>query len=246
MTPARCPAMLGVRAGAMNEDDIRKRLAASAAFGGLAAGWLERLAAETTVVEPAQGDVVWRTGDLATRFVLLQRGLVKILAPGLREPVVAVFGPRETIGDVAVLSGAAYPADAVVASRRATILKVRAAPILEAMPTEPALAMGLNRALIEHSRALQSKVAILSAGEVPQRLASALLHLGERFGDTLDDDTLIVPVALSRAELAGLVGARVETVIRVASRWQKEGLVMTRDDGFEVPSIAALRAILHR
>ena len=43
---------------------------------------------------------------------------------------------------------------------------------------------------------------------------------------------LFIPLALSRQELADMTGTTVETAIRVMSRWAKQELVATRDDGF--------------
>ncbi|GAB4113329.1 MAG: hypothetical protein OHK0013_48810 [Sandaracinaceae bacterium] len=40
------------------------------------------------------------------------------------------------------------------------------------------------------------------------------------------------------------MGARVETTIRVMSAWQKQGLVETTKEGFDIPSVERLRAIL--
>jgi CRP-like cAMP-binding protein len=48
---------------------------------------------------------------------------------------------------------------------------------------------------------------------------------------------------LSRQEIADLVGTTVESAIRVMSRWGREGLVVTRQDGFLIPSMDSLRAV---
>jgi CRP-like cAMP-binding protein len=83
----------------------------------------------------------------------------------------------------------------------------------------------------------------MSAGSVPRRLATLLVCLADRFGDEIDDGKTIVPVALARTELARLVGATVETTIRVMRAWERGGLVHTQSDGFVVSSAASLRAI---
>jgi CRP/FNR family transcriptional regulator len=70
-----------------------------------------------------------------------------------------------------------------------------------------------------------------------------LLTLAERFGDEQEGHGTLVPVVLSRGELSSLVGARVETVIRVLSRWQKQGLLETSREGFLLRDIGALAAV---
>jgi len=60
----------------------------------------------------------------------------------------------------------------------------------------------------------------------------------------MEDGSIVVPVALSRRELARIVGATVETVIRTMSRWGREGIVETTSSGFVVRDPAALRAVI--
>ena len=53
---------------------------------------------------------------------------------------------------------------------------------------------------------------------------------------------LIVPITLSRRVVARLVGARVETVIRVLSRWEKEAFIETHEEGgFVVRDVSRLK-----
>lgn len=58
------------------------------------------------------------------------------------------------------------------------------------------------------------------------------------------DGRLTVPIALTRQHLADMVGARVETVIRIMSRWQKEGLVGSDEHGLWVRDRATLEALV--
>jgi CRP/FNR family transcriptional regulator len=52
---------------------------------------------------------------------------------------------------------------------------------------------------------------------------------------------VFLPFALSRQEVADMIGTTLETAIRLMSRWQKEGVVLTEKDGFVIPSADALR-----
>jgi CRP/FNR family transcriptional regulator len=60
----------------------------------------------------------------------------------------------------------------------------------------------------------------------PERFATLLLDLGKRFGRQTPDG-IVIGVRLSREELAELVGAAPETVIRLLSRFKRERLVAT-------------------
>lgn len=199
---------------------------------------LARLVQVGRVHELEEGDHLWRAGEVASRVVEILRGLVHVertLASGATTTL-GIFGPHEHVGVPAVLEAGTYPADAIAAS---TVLEVAVFPaeaVLSAMPASPMLGSNVQRALLQHTHALRAKIDVLSAGSVPARLATLLVHLSERFGDETAEGLTSVPIALSRASLARLVSARVETVIRTMSKWQRADLVRTTSEGFEIPS----------
>ena len=57
------------------------------------------------------------------------------------------------------------------------------------------------------------------------------------------DEGTFIPLALSRQELADMIGTTIETSIRIMSRWSKENLVRTEKDGFLVLDRSALEAV---
>jgi len=61
-------------------------------------------------------------------------------------------------------------------------------------------------------------------------------------GQPRSDGTLI-PLVLSRQEIADMIGTTIETSIRIMSRWGKQDLVRTEKDGFLVVDRQALEAI---
>jgi CRP/FNR family transcriptional regulator len=77
-------------------------------------------------------------------------------------------------------------------------------------------------------------------GSAEYRAARLFLTLGDRLGAP-KDGSVFIALALSRQEIADLIGTTLETAIRLMSRWQKEGLVLTEKAGFAVPDVAALR-----
>ena len=229
----------------MRPEEIEPRLRAYPLFREVSPAQLRAFAQETVLRRFEEGQSLWLAGDPATAIVLILRGLVQVVRrlPSGDVSTVGLFGPREPIGTVAVLNRRPYPAEAVASSEVVEVLSVRAEPVLAAMTTDPALALAFNRALCDSSTTLRGRIDVLSAGSVPRRLATLLLQLGDRFGDVGDDGVVRVPVALSRGALARLVSARVETVIRTASEWQKRALLGTDSAGFELLDVAALQHI---
>lgn len=229
----------------MRFEDIAARLRANPLFRDLAPERLMEFAQETTLRRYDEGQSLWLAGEPATHLTLILRGLVQVVRrlPGGDVSTVGLFGPREPIGTVAVIHRRPYPAEAVALSDVVETLSLRAEPVLALMSTDPSLALAFNRVLCDTSSVLRARIDVLSAGSVPRRLATLLLQLADRFGDTGDDGVLRVPVALSRGALSRLVSARVETVIRTASEWQKRGLIATDAGGFELFDVAELQRI---
>lgn len=227
----------------MRSAEIARLMAVMPIFRPLDEEERARLAEAASVKSHRADDLIWRAGDPARSLTVILRGLVEIrrATPGGEEALLALFGPRETIGLTALLERDTYPADAVAVSDRVEVLRVPAAAFFDTLDRRPAFAGAVQRALIDHTHALRTKIDVLSAGPVPRRLAALLLHLADRFGDEDEQGAIHIPVALSRTRLARLVGARVETVIRTASRWQKEGWLVTTDEGFEIRDPAALQ-----
>ena len=218
-------------------------LAASRLFSGLDHDTLMQVARLGTTRKLVRGERLWSSGDPSTHFTLIIHGLFKIVrtAADGSEAIVALFGPRESIGDVAVIGRRPFPAAAVACSDTAEVIRIPAEALLNAMNRRLDVACSLNRTLVDHTAALEEKIRVMSAGSVPKRLATLLLGLADRFGDEDEDGIASIPIVLSRTELSCLIGARVETTIRTIRGWEKAGIVETNDHGFRILDAVALR-----
>jgi CRP/FNR family transcriptional regulator len=58
-----------------------------------------------------------------------------------------------------------------------------------------------------------------------------------------EGDGVFIPLTLSRQELADLTGTTIETCIRIMSRWGKEHMVLTEEEGFRVLDPEALEVL---
>ena len=206
---------------------------------------LEQLAALCVVKRFEFGEALWREGDASTQASFVRIGLIQVLRRMANgdENTLALFGPREVVGLTAALDGFRFPADAVVASDAAEVIQIPSTALKQAVETDHAIALSANRTLIKQTVLLRQKVEVLTAGEVPQRIAVLLLNLWERFGDEMEDGSHVLPIPLTRRTLARLIGARPETVIRVMTRWTREGVVENTDDGMVLKRIDELQAL---
>ena len=218
-------------------------LRASPAFCGVSETTIDALARTARRRCIRRGESFFRSGDAADLVIVVTRGLVKMVRPTPDgDAILGVFGPRDTIGLIAVLQRCPYPADAMALTNEAEAICIPSQHFVAAMARDPALALSAARSLAYHACLLQLKIDVMTAGQVPRRIAALLVNLAERFGDELEDGSTLLPVPLSRTELSRLVGARVETTIRILSSWQKRGLLTTGEEGFVLRSPQTLEA----
>lgn len=227
------------------EDTLLDRLAAQPLFAELDAADLERVARGGRLRRFASGEPLWFAGERAAHFAVIAAGVVEIrqMTPTGEGIVVGLFRAGEAIGLSAALEHDIFPADALALGGQVEVLWLRADALDTALLDSVAIGLAINRALLQHTAALRAKIDIVSAGSVPRRLAALMSYLIERFGHA-GGDAIAVGVNLNREEVAQLVSARSETVIRILSRWQKAGWLTTRPEGFEIRRTDMLQRIL--
>ena len=209
--------------------------------------WVEQFAARSVQRRFAAGDYVWRGGEQAHSIVLVERGLVaiqRVTADG-EGVLVALFGPGDTLCVVPALQHIPLPADAIAVTEQVDALLVPAGSVLSAAERSPEVAAALNRALLQHTSSLRSKIDIVSAGTVPRRVAALLLHLAERFGRNHAGGAIHIDPALTREQIGQLVNARTETVIRIMSRWSKAGWIHGDSAALKLVNIDMLRRMAY-
>jgi len=221
-------------------DDILRR---TTIFRRLAADDRQRLAAVSSVHTYDKGALLFREGDASDQLYTLVSGRVKVFKTTARgtDVILEIFGPGDPVGAVAVYESRPYPATAVTLEPTTCVLVPRQTffSLLEAHPTMVrGLLVGLTHRLVE----LTNRLAELSGGRVEARLARFFLKLTTDMGQARPGGVFI-PLALSRQELADMIGTTIETSIRIMSRWGKEDVVRTEKDGFLVVDRSSLETI---
>jgi len=204
------------------------------AYSRLSDADLDELARNATTKLYTRGQLLFHEGNDADCFIAVVRGRVKVfraLDSG-REMILAILGPGDPVGIVAVFREIPYPASA--AALEDTVCLQLPRRELWGLLGEPSFVRGMLAGMSVRMMELTSRLASLSGVRVEARLARLLTKLAAEIGVASDEGTLI-PVRLTRQELADLTGTTVETCIRIMSRWKKTGLVETRDDGFWLP-----------
>ncbi|MBI4266548.1 MAG: Crp/Fnr family transcriptional regulator [Acidobacteria bacterium] len=223
-----------------NLDDVLRR---TTIFRRLAAEDRQRLGAVAIVRSFDRGDYLFREGDSSDLLYTVVSGRVKVFKTTARgtDLILEIFGVGDPVGAVAVYESRPYPASAVAIEPTTCLLIPRQA-FFALLESYPSLVRGLLTGLTHRLVELTNRLAELSTGRVDARLARFLLKLADTIGRPTGEGTFI-PLALSRQELADMIGTTIETSIRIMSRWGKQGLVRTDKAGFLIADRAALETI---
>lgn len=176
------------------------------------------------------GTVLFTEGDASSRVVLLLAGRAKVssFSEDGQETVLGFRGPGDVLGELSAIDGADHSATVTVVDEGEALV-VSAPRFVQALESEPGLAVVLLRSVVERLRASDRVRAEFVALDVTGRVALRLLELADEYGQAVDGGVRI-ELALSQRELAGWVGASREAVNKSLAQLEARGLV-ARDHG---------------
>ena len=225
------------------QEKIEAALRRSPMFRKLTRDDRQRIAAVATVRDFDDAAPLFNEGDRPDFLYTVVTGRVKVFktTPRGSDVILEIFGPGDPVGAVAVYESRPYPASAVALEPTACLL-VPSQAFFTLLETQPTLVRGLLVGLSHRLVELTNRLTELSGGRIEGRLARFFLKLAHDMGERRDEGTFI-PLALSRQELADMIGTTIETSIRIMSRWGKDGVVRTDKDGFLIVDRAALESV---
>lgn len=217
-------------------------LAATPVFRKLSAEDRRTVAQAAMLKRYEKGQTIFEQAMPSDAFYTIASGRVKIfkMLPTGKDMILEVFGQGDPLGAVAAYDGRAFPASAVALEPPICVVIPR--PVFFRLLEEhPSLVRGLMLGMTVRLVELTNRLAELSGTRIEPRFARLFLKLGGEMGRPERGGTL-VPLALSRQELADMTGTTIETAIRIMSRWGKEEIVRTEKDGFVILDPRTLEA----
>lgn len=211
---------------------IESALRASPLYRRLQEGDRQEIARISSLRQLREGQTLFEEGDESSAFFLIVAGRVKVsksTATG-KDLILEILGPGEPVGAVAAYDGRPFPATAQALEPTVCVVTRRAA-MLGLLERYPLLVRGLLSGLTLRLMELTRRLAELTGGRLEPRFARVFLKMADEQGRKMPDGVLI-PGRLSRQELADLCATTVESCIRIMSRWSKEGILRSGDEGF--------------
>jgi CRP/FNR family transcriptional regulator len=213
-------------------------------FAGLPSPDLENIAAVTVIKSLEKGQFLFREGDVATGFYIVQRGSVnvhRVNAAG-KEQIIHIFRAGESFAEVALATEKGYPADAR-ALEPTQVLLVQKAGILALLARHPELALRMLGSMSSHLRVLVGQLEDLTLKDVETRLANWLI---KRCPHPAGDQPVRIELTLTKRVLAAELGTVSETFSRTLAKFREQKLVSVKGKVVTVLSPARLHALLRR
>lgn len=206
-------------------EHARALLGQSSLFRQLGPNERKALFAHARVQEYAAADTIFLMGSPGDSMLAVLNGTIRIslLAPNGKEVVLAILGPGEICGEVALLDGKARTADARAATDCSVVVLERR-DVLAFFAQYPGAWAGLADVLCERLRIADQQMAEFAFSTVSVRLARALLRLA-----TLDEHAANAAgsahVDLTQRELGNHIGAARESVNKLLRSWEHKGYI---------------------
>jgi CRP-like cAMP-binding protein len=175
------------------------------------------------------GDVLFLEGDEGTHVLVIHRGSLKLVTTTLEghEHVLAIRGPDELVGELSCLDERTHRRSATAIAL--SDLVVRVIPndqFVQFLEVHPRALLALTRGVIARLHDSDRRRLEFGAYDTLGRVARVLNELATTKGQPCDTGIRLDP-PLTQNELAGLVGASRESVVRALTELRRQGIVAT-------------------
>ena len=207
---------------------------------------LEILFARNSEHVYSKGQIIFREGAYPTGIFYIKEGKVKKykLDKDKKEQIIYIANTGELIGFHALLAEEQYPDSASVLedSRIAFIPKEN---FLEVLNTSKTLAWRLLKTLSHEYTVFTNSLALFAKRSVRERFAMQLVLLREKYKQNFVPG-MEVEINMSREDLASLVGAARENIVRLLKDFKQDGILETKGRKIIIKDINKLISIANQ
>lgn len=190
-------------------------------FKGLPAEELKQLELISELRQYDKGEMLFHEGADGDGFYVVAGGQVKVFKMSFdgREQILHILGPGDPLGEVPVFAGQTFPANAQALVRSSLYFFPRVR-LISLYRESPSLAMNMLAVLSRRLREFTVLIENLSLKEIPQRLATYLIHQQAQ-----RPVSARVKLDVTKGVLSNILGTSQETLSRVLGKLTQEGLI---------------------
>lgn len=202
-------------------------LNSSSILSGLSPNDLEILNANMSEQRYEKGEIIFREGAVPGGIFFIREGKVKKYKTDKtgREQIIYVANTGELIGYHALLAEERY-FDTAAALERTLISFIPKEDFREALINSQVLSQRLLKTLSHEFSVFANSVALFAQRSVRERFAMQLILLREKYKKDFRPG-MPVEINMSREDLASLVGAARENIVRILRDFKEEGILDT-------------------
>ena len=173
------------------------------------------------------GEVIFHRDDPGQVLYIIREGKVRIYvtSPEGQEVALAVFGPNDSFGEMALLDGQARSASAIALDSVDTYTLQRS-DFVNVVTRHPRIAVQVMSVLSRRLRQTDTMIEDLLFLDVHGRVAKKLLELADLHG-VRTPEGILIDMRLTQSDLASLVGASRESVNKVLGYFLTKRYVTT-------------------
>lgn len=187
---------------------------------------LESLDLHKSCILYKKGQTLYYEGTRPMGLFCLNSGKVKVykITSDGKEQILNLAKAGDFIGYRALISEEFYTASATVIEEGA-ICYIPKADFLKILNGNPKFFRKMMQKLCDDLGILEQKLVTIAQKSVRERLAATLLMLKESYGMEGEGQSTLIDIALSREDLANIIGTATETVIRLLSEFKNQELI---------------------
>lgn len=204
-------------------ENIRDFVSKSKVFNHLTSEELDILPFENGATKYRRNSIVYEEGSRISGFYLVCRGIIKIYKTGFdgKDQIIRFAKPGDIMGFRSTITGE-LACTTTKAIEDAEILYVPGELVKSYVHSNGNFAMDLLEIACNELGEANDYITDIAQKTVRERLAEVLIQLKWTFD--LDKDNFL-QIALTREELANIVGTATESVIRLLSEFKQDNLI---------------------
>ncbi len=190
-----------------------------------------------------KGQNLFLEGNIPFGLYCVHSGKVKITKLGSdgKETIVRLASEGDILGHRSLFSSSRYTATATVVDE-AIVCFISKELIQKLVQKEPRLALQIINRLSKQMGAAEELLANMAQKSVRERFASLLLLLKESYGAE-EAGKVRLDIKLTREEMASMVGAATENLIRLVTEFKNDGYIEQVGKSIYILDIRALEKI---
>lgn len=223
----------------MEAFEISQLLVSLFMFRELPVAQIKLIAENCLVVDAPRNTSIFNRGDPARGLYILLHGQLKlgVSSPLGVEKVIRLISPGESFGEAVLFLEREYPVYAQ-ATQDVRVLLVPKNVIFSLLESDTSVARKMLAGLSLRMHHLVQDIEMLSLQSCTQRFIGYLLQIS---AEAPDSGNIMLPA--SKATIASLLNLTPETLSRILSKLQQQGLIAVHGKEILIPDTARLRAV---